>query len=71
MSSANARPGQFSALDRSLGCEALPHAAPGQTFAGVYRERQPLYERYADATIDCSGLSHDIVVQRIIAALGN
>jgi len=43
--------------------------APGQTFAELYRERQPLYEKYADLTIDCSGLGHDAVVERTIAAL--
>lgn len=42
--------------------------APGQTFGELYRERQPLYEQYADVTIDCSGLGHDAVVERIIAA---
>jgi shikimate kinase len=43
--------------------------APGQTFAEVYNERRPLYERYADITIDCMGLSHEDVVQRVIAEL--
>ena len=43
--------------------------APGQTFADLYRERQPLYENYADLTIDCAGLHHDAVVERIIAVL--
>ena len=43
--------------------------APGQTFAGVYQERRPLYERYADITVDCQGLSHEMVVQRIMSAL--
>lgn len=43
--------------------------APGQSFAEVYRERQPLYELYADVTIDCVGLGHDAVVERTIAAL--
>ncbi len=42
---------------------------PGQTFAEVYRERQPLYEKYADLTIACTGLGHDAVVERTIAAL--
>jgi len=43
--------------------------APGQTFADLYRERQPLYEKHADLTIDCSGLNHDAVVERTIASL--
>lgn len=43
--------------------------APGQTFADLYRERQPLYEKYADLTVDCTGQNHDAVVDRVIAAL--
>jgi len=43
--------------------------APGQTFAAVYRERMPLYERYADLTIDCTGLLHEDVVQRVAAGI--
>jgi shikimate kinase len=43
--------------------------APGQTFTEVYRERQPLYEKHADLTIDSSGLAHDAVVDRVVAAL--
>ena len=26
---------------------------PGQTFSDLYRERTPLYEKYADLTVDC------------------
>jgi shikimate kinase len=44
--------------------------APGQTFQELYRERKPLYERHADITIDCAGLTHDEVVARIVRALG-
>jgi shikimate kinase len=43
--------------------------SPGQSFAELIREREPLYERYAEVTVDCSGLTHEAVVQRIIAAL--
>lgn len=39
---------------------------PGQSIAGLYRERQPLYERYADITVKCDGLTHDQVVGRVI-----
>ncbi len=28
---------------------------PGQTLADLYRERIPLYEKYADITVDCEG----------------
>lgn len=44
--------------------------APGQTFRELYDERRPLYEQYADVTIDCTKLSHDDIVRRIIRALG-
>ncbi len=44
--------------------------APGQSFAELLREREPLYERYADVSVDGAGLTHEEVVQRIIAALG-
>ena len=29
--------------------------APGKTIADLYEERRPLYEKYADLTIDCNG----------------
>lgn len=41
----------------------------GQSFEDVYHERLPLYERYADVTIDCEGLNHDEVVVRVVASL--
>jgi shikimate kinase len=43
--------------------------APGQTFRELLDERRPLYERYAGITIDCTGLTHEQVVARIIGAL--
>jgi shikimate kinase len=39
---------------------------PGQTFADLFAERTPLYARYADVTIPCSGFSHEEVCARII-----
>lgn len=37
---------------------------PGQTLLDLYRERQPLYETYADVTIACSGKAlRDIVLE--------
>jgi shikimate kinase len=36
-----------------------------QTFPEMYHERLPLYQRYADFMLDCTGLSHQQVVQRI------
>ena len=36
----------------------------GQDLDGLYEERQPLYEKYADVTVDCDGLPiREIVAQ--------
>lgn len=42
---------------------------PNQSFEDVYEERRHLYERYADITIHCSGLTQDQVCEKIAAAL--
>ncbi|MDE5937498.1 MAG: shikimate kinase [Lachnospiraceae bacterium] len=39
----------------------------GQDLDGLYAERQPLYERYADVTVDCEGLSIREIVEKIAA----
>ncbi|PIE37294.1 MAG: shikimate kinase [Gammaproteobacteria bacterium] len=38
-----------------------------QTFAEVFAERTPLYQRYADITINTQGLSPDAIANRIFA----
>mgnify|MGYP000566119081 CR=1 FL=1 len=43
--------------------------APGQTFAELFDERQPLYAKHADITIPCEGLNHDETVAAIVGAL--
>lgn len=43
--------------------------APGQTIADLYRERQPLYRRYAHLTIDCRDRTPDSLVNCIVAQL--
>jgi len=40
--------------------------ARGQTLENLFEERQPLYERYADLTVDCQGFRHEQTVARII-----
>lgn len=40
------------------------------TVAELYRERTPLYERYADRTVDCSGLTIEETVAAIAQAVG-
>jgi len=41
----------------------------GQTFRDLYRERCPLYEKYADMTVDADGLSLGDTMRRIEEAL--
>ena len=42
---------------------------PGQTLAELYDERMGLYRRWADATIDCAGKTHEQIVEEILRAL--
>lgn len=43
--------------------------APDQSFADLFAERRPLYERYAQLTVDCTGLNHDEAVLAVVQAL--
>lgn len=45
--------------------------APGQSFSDLYQERIPLYQQYADITIDAADEAPDQVVERVIEAIGN
>ncbi len=38
---------------------------PGQTLEELYRERTPLYEKYADTTVSCSGKALREIVEEI------
>lgn len=38
----------------------------GQDLAGLYEERVPLYEKYADCTVACGGLSIREIVEKIV-----
>lgn len=38
----------------------------GETITELYEKRRPLYEKYADITIDCSGLTAEQCVEEII-----
>lgn len=40
-----------------------------QTFIELYNERMPLYEQYADSTINCTGLGHEDVIGVILSRL--
>lgn len=39
----------------------------GQDLAGLYAERLPLYQKYADITVDCAALSIREIVEQIAA----
>ncbi len=41
----------------------------GQTLDDLYKRRTPLYEKWADITIDCRSLTHEQVVGEIIERL--
>lgn len=43
----------------------------GETIAGMYEERQQLYERYAELTVDCDSLDTEKTVRAIMDALKN
>nr|WP_319375785.1 shikimate kinase [uncultured Methanoregula sp.] len=41
----------------------------GESLLEMYSERVPLYEKYADITVECSGEPFETVVEKIIAGL--
>lgn len=41
----------------------------GQTLQDLLAERDPLYRRYADVTVDCDTRTHEEAVRRVLAAL--
>jgi shikimate kinase len=41
----------------------------GQTLDDLYKKRTPLYEKWADITIDCRNLTHEQVVDKIMEKL--
>ncbi len=45
--------------------------APDQTFEGLYRERQPLYEKYAQLTIDCNTVRQEEAAAQIMTRLSD
>lgn len=42
---------------------------PGESLAGMYAERVPLYEKYADITVECSDRHFEECVREVIAGL--
>jgi shikimate kinase len=45
--------------------------ARGQTLRSLYDQRQPLYRRWADLTVDCAGKTHEQIVDEIVARLAD
>lgn len=43
--------------------------APEQSFSDLFSERAPLYQEYADLTVDCAGLNAEQVAARIESLL--
>ena len=41
----------------------------GETIADLFEKRQPLYEKYADVTVDCFGLTAEECVEKIISLI--
>ncbi|MCK5098373.1 MAG: shikimate kinase, partial [Desulfobacteraceae bacterium] len=39
--------------------------APGQDIEGLFNERKPLYEKYADIKIECDSLTPDKIVSKL------
>ena len=42
---------------------------PTQTLASLYEKRTPLYQHWADVTVDLTGLDHDASAEAIISSL--
>jgi len=42
---------------------------PGQTLPQLFAEREPLYRKYADLTIDCAGCTHEEIVAMVVRRL--
>jgi shikimate kinase len=42
---------------------------PGQTISSLYDQREPLYRKYAQLTIDCTGKNHDLIVTEVVERL--
>ncbi len=45
--------------------------APGQDLGILYRERKPLYDRYADIRIACDHKGHETVLREVLSCLAS
>ncbi|NOQ47486.1 MAG: shikimate kinase [Desulfobulbaceae bacterium] len=41
----------------------------GSSFDELFRKRRPLYEKYADVTVDCAGLNKEELLDRLVAMI--
>lgn len=55
----------FEVLEQRLTPDRRLARAGGQTFRQVFDEREPLYIKYADSIIDCTGKTPDEIVNEI------
>lgn len=55
----------FQVLEQRLAPDRRLARAGGQTFRQVFEEREPLYIKYADSIIDCTGKAPDEIVKEI------
>lgn len=61
----------FDEIERRVAPERRFARANGQDLYDLYNERVPLYEKYADITVDCSQKSIDEIVNTIIKSVEN
>lgn len=58
----------LSARIRNFGTRGLARS-PGQNLEDLYRERLPLYRKYADLVVDCGNLTHEAISAKIMEEL--
>ena len=49
--------------------DRLGNPAGGETIADVFAVRSPLYDRWADVTVDCVGCTPEQVIEKILDAV--
>jgi len=56
---------EYEEIERRVSVQRRFARNEGQSLCDLYRERMPLYEKYADVTVDCSGKDIDEIVEEI------
>jgi len=57
----------FEEIEKRLAPERRFARDAGQSFRDLYEERTPLYEKYADFIVDCSGKSASAIADEIVS----